>query len=152
MIRSILAVVAGVVTWFLVATLGNFLIRALLPGYTAAEPIFAFTLAMMAARLGLAVLSSLIAGFVCAAIDRGKLATVYWCAAILLAAFPVGALQPVAEIPGVVPPDIPADAGASGGAGRRHAAARETRRLIAKGALASACAAAAKHLTELMQT
>ena len=36
MIRSILAVLTGFVTWFIVATLGNFVIRALLPGVRAA--------------------------------------------------------------------------------------------------------------------
>ena len=87
MLRSILAVIVGFVTWFVVATLGNWLIRALLPGYVAAEPILDFTLAMMAARLGLAVVSSLVAGFVCSAVDRGKPAAVYACAAILLLLF-----------------------------------------------------------------
>jgi hypothetical protein len=87
MVRSILAVVIGFVTWFVVATLLNFLIRALLQGYTAAEPTLDFTLAMMAARLGLAVVSSLVAGFVCSAVDRGKPGAVYACAAILLLFF-----------------------------------------------------------------
>jgi hypothetical protein len=87
MIRSILAVVVGFVTWFVVATLGNLLIRALLPGYVAAEPTLDFTLAMMAARLGLAVVSSLVAGFVGSAVDRGKPGAVYACAAILLLFF-----------------------------------------------------------------
>ena len=87
MVRSILAVVVGFVTWFAVATLGNWLIRALLPGYVAAEPTMDFTLAMMAARLGLAVVSSLVAGFVCSAVDRGKPGAVYACAAVLLLFF-----------------------------------------------------------------
>ena len=87
MVRSILAVVVGFVTWFVVATLLNLLIRALLPGYAAAEPTLEFTLAMMAARLGLAVVSSLVAGFVCSAVDRGKPGAVYACAAILLLFF-----------------------------------------------------------------
>ena len=77
MIRSILAVLAGFVTWFVVATLGNFLIRALLPGLCGrrARP-WTFTLAMMVSRLGLAVVSSLVAGYVCSLVARGKLGAV----------------------------------------------------------------------------
>ncbi len=87
MIRSILAVLAGFVTWFVVATLGNFLIRALLPGYAAAEPGMTFTLAMMVSRLGLAVVSSLVAGYVCSLLARGTLGAAYACAALLLLCF-----------------------------------------------------------------
>ena len=87
MIRSILAVLTGFVTWFVVATLGNFLIRALLPGYVAAEPTMTFTLAMMVARLGLGVLSSLVAGFACSAVARGNPAAAYGCAALLVLCF-----------------------------------------------------------------
>jgi hypothetical protein len=87
MIRSILAVLGGFVTWFVVATLGNFLIRALVPGYVAAEPSMTFTLAMMIARLGLGVVSSLVAGFVCSVVARGNVAAVYGCAALLVLCF-----------------------------------------------------------------
>ena len=52
MIRSIVAVLGGLMTWFVVATLINFLIRAMVVGYAAAEPTMAFTLPMMIARLG----------------------------------------------------------------------------------------------------
>ena len=51
MIRTIVAVLSGLVTWFVVATLINFLIRAMVAGYAAAEPTMAFTLQMMIARL-----------------------------------------------------------------------------------------------------
>jgi hypothetical protein len=87
MIRSILAVLAGFLTWFVVATLGNFLIRALLPGYAAAEPTMSFTLAMMVSRLGLAVVSSLVAGYVCSLVARGKRGAAYACAVVLLLCF-----------------------------------------------------------------
>jgi hypothetical protein len=87
MIRSILAVLTGFVTWLVVATLGNFLIRALLPGYGAAEPTMSFTLAMMVARLGLGVVSSLGAGFACSAVARGNVAAVYGFAAVLVLCF-----------------------------------------------------------------
>ena len=68
MLRSICAVIISVVTWFLVATLGNLLLRALLPGYAAVETAMSFTLPMKLARLALGLISSLSAGIVCAAI------------------------------------------------------------------------------------
>jgi hypothetical protein len=87
MIRSIPAVLTGFVTWFVVAQLGDFLIRALLPGYLAAEPSMSFTLAMMFARLTLAVVSSMVAGFACSAVARGRVAAVYSLAAVLVLCF-----------------------------------------------------------------
>ena len=74
MLRSILAVIAAVITWFVVATIGNFALRAAIPGYTEAEPAMTFTLTMMIGRLVLGIVSSLCAGFVCAVIARGGLA------------------------------------------------------------------------------
>jgi hypothetical protein len=87
MVRSILAVITGVVTWMVVATLINFMIRALLPGYLAAEPTMSFTLAMMFARLGLAVVTSIIAGFAAAAVARDNMIAVYILAALLVVCF-----------------------------------------------------------------
>lgn len=60
--RRILGVLAGLVAWAIVATLLNFGLRAVLPGYAKAEPSFAFTLPMEIGRLALAVLASLAAG------------------------------------------------------------------------------------------
>ncbi len=37
MLKSIVAVVVAVVTWFVVATIGNWILRAPLPGYTTVE-------------------------------------------------------------------------------------------------------------------
>jgi hypothetical protein len=68
MLRSICAVVISVITWFLVATGGNLLIRALLPDYAAVEVSMNFTMPMKIARLVLGLISSLFAGVVCAAI------------------------------------------------------------------------------------
>lgn len=62
MIRSILAVVAGLVVWGLVATLLNFGLRAGLAGYAQAEPTLTFTLSMKIGRLILGALASLAAG------------------------------------------------------------------------------------------
>ena len=57
MIRSILAVIVAVVTWFIVATIGNWILRAALQGYSAVEVSMNFTLTMMICRLVLGLLS-----------------------------------------------------------------------------------------------
>jgi len=65
MLKSILAVIVAVIVWFVVATIGNFVLRLLLPGYSAVEVAMTFTLTMMLCRLLLGLVSSLVAGFVC---------------------------------------------------------------------------------------
>lgn len=70
--RAIAGVVLGIIAWLVVATLGNFLIRATLEGYTAVEASMAFTLPMLVARLALGVISSVCAGVVCAYIAKGS--------------------------------------------------------------------------------
>ncbi len=64
--RTLLALVAALVSWIVVATLLDMLLRHLLTGYRAAEPTLDFTVGMMLARLVLAALSSLVAGAVAA--------------------------------------------------------------------------------------
>ena len=68
MLRSTLAIILAVVTWFVVATIGNRILRAVLPGYSAVEVSLNFTLTMMICRLILGLVSSLCAGFLCAAV------------------------------------------------------------------------------------
>ncbi|WP_029922008.1 hypothetical protein [Nevskia soli] len=68
--RTLFAVIAGAVVWVVVVSLLDRLLRLGIPGYTAAEPTFAFTLIMMLARLGIGALSSLAAGAVAAAVAR----------------------------------------------------------------------------------
>jgi hypothetical protein len=74
MLRSILAVILAVITWFVVATIGNWILRAVLPSYSASEASMNFTLTMMICRLVLGLVSSLCAGFVCATIARNRVA------------------------------------------------------------------------------
>ena len=74
MVRSVLAVMIAVITWFIVATIGNWILRVVLPGYSAVEATMNFTLAMMVCRLLLGLVSSLCAGFVCGAIARNRVA------------------------------------------------------------------------------
>jgi hypothetical protein len=83
MLRSIFAVIAAIVTWFLVATILNLILRVALPGYSQVEPAMTFSLTMMICRLALALVSSLCAGFICAAIvGPGNLAP--WAAGAIL--------------------------------------------------------------------
>jgi len=70
MLRSILAVIISIVTWFVVATVGNWLLRAFLPGYSEVETDMLFTLPMQFARLALGLISSLLAGLICASIAK----------------------------------------------------------------------------------
>jgi hypothetical protein len=64
--RQVIAGVTALITWVLVATLLNRLLRIGLPGYAAAEPTMGFTLAMQWARLALGALASVSAGYVIA--------------------------------------------------------------------------------------
>src|SRR5689334_9570725 len=89
MIRSLLAVIAAVVTWFIVATILNWILRAALPGYSAVEVSMNFTLTMMICRLILGLLSSLGAGFVCATIARNRVAVKVAAAVMVVLFLPV---------------------------------------------------------------
>jgi hypothetical protein len=66
--RTVVGIIAGLVTWALVATLLNFGLRLWLPGYVEAEPLMAFTLVMKVARLALAAFSGVAAGAIVASI------------------------------------------------------------------------------------
>lgn len=87
MFRTAGAVIGGLVAWMVIVTLLNFGIRAGIPGYHAAEPTFSFTLPMMIARLGIAVLASLAAGAVVRRIAPGSAAAPLIVGGILLAMF-----------------------------------------------------------------
>jgi hypothetical protein len=86
-VRAVFAVLAGFVTWFVVATVGNFAIRGVVPGYTDAEPTMQFSLGMLLARLALGAVSSVVSGVACAYIARGVGRPVYVYAVLLLALF-----------------------------------------------------------------
>jgi hypothetical protein len=62
--RSILACLAGLLTWAVVVTVINRVLRLSLPNYTAAEQTLQFTLAMKWARLLMTIVTSLVAGAV----------------------------------------------------------------------------------------
>lgn len=62
--RSIVACIAGLVTWLVVVSVINRVLRVTLPGYTAAEHTLQFTLQMKVARLLMAAITSISAGAV----------------------------------------------------------------------------------------
>ncbi|MDQ2961654.1 MAG: hypothetical protein M3R31_00640 [Pseudomonadota bacterium] len=72
MIRTIAGIVAGLIVWFIVATIGNLLFRVAWPGYVEAELATMFTPVMMVARLLLGALSSICAGLAVAWITKGN--------------------------------------------------------------------------------
>src|SRR6476646_2076812 len=85
--RAILAVVAGLAVWMLVATLLNFGLRAGLAGYTLAEPTMTFTLGMKVARLILGALASVAAGAAAGLIAPSRTGPRWVLGAIILALF-----------------------------------------------------------------
>lgn len=70
--RTILSIIAGLVSWAVVATLINFGLRAAIPGYHAAEATLDFTLTMKIARLLMAAVTSLAAGAVVGWIEANR--------------------------------------------------------------------------------
>jgi len=62
--RSILACLAGLLTWLIAVTVINRLLRLTVPNYTVAEHTLQFTLTMKWARLLMAIVTSLTAGAV----------------------------------------------------------------------------------------
>lgn len=85
--KAILAFAAGVAAWVLVASALDRGLRAVLDGYTTAELQMHFTLAMMAARLALAVITSLVAGAIMGAVAPAATRVPWILGVILLAAF-----------------------------------------------------------------
>ena len=86
-LKTVGAVIAALVTWFLVATVVNLALRAFWPHYHEAEIAFNFTFAMKVARLLLGAISTLGAGFVAAWIDKGRMRAATLTGIVLLALF-----------------------------------------------------------------
>src|SRR5947208_15882540 len=87
MMKTIAAVIAGLIAWILVATAVDLLLRALWPNYHQAEIAFNFTLGMMMARLILGAVSSACGGFVVASITKANSTAVNITGAALLVLF-----------------------------------------------------------------
>src|SRR6516164_9458062 len=85
--KTVGAVIAGLITWFFIATVVNLAFRALWPHYHEAEIAFTFTFAMKFGRLVLGAISTLGAGFVAAWIDKGRMRAATLTAILLLGLF-----------------------------------------------------------------
>jgi hypothetical protein len=85
--RSIGAVIAGLITWIVLATVLNLALRASWSHYHEAETAFNFTFAMKLARLVLGATSTLAAGFVAAWIDKGRMRAATLTGIVLLGLF-----------------------------------------------------------------
>lgn len=70
--RFILACLAGLLTWMVVVSVINRMLRLSLPNYTAAEHTLQFTLSMKWARLLMAIVTSAAAGAVTGWISRSR--------------------------------------------------------------------------------
>ncbi len=87
MARAIIGVVAGVVVWIFIATIGNLAVRAVWPGYAEVEAAMKFTPEMMTCRLLVGALSSLGGGWLAARITNQNSGAIYALAGMLLIAF-----------------------------------------------------------------
>jgi hypothetical protein len=83
MLRNILGVIAGLLTWGVSVTLCNRLMRFGWPAYALAEPSLHFSLAMLLARLVMSLVASVAAGWLAARVANrnGKAA---WSLGLLL--------------------------------------------------------------------
>jgi len=88
MLRNILGVVAGLVSWLIVAAIAGFILRASWPEYVAVADSMNFTLPMMIARLSIGALATLSAGFVIALIARSSIAPLIGGVVLLIAFVP----------------------------------------------------------------
>lgn len=99
MVRTILAVIGGLATWAIVATILDIGVRHALPGYRAAEPLLILTMPMKIARLSLAVIASIAAGFATRAIAPASKIAPWIVGLVMLALFLPSHIQIGARLP-----------------------------------------------------
>ena len=85
--RTVGSILAGLVAWVVIVTVLNFGLRALIPGYHAAEATLEFTSAMKAGRLLEAALTSLAAGAIVRLIAPSSRSAPWIVGLVLLALF-----------------------------------------------------------------
>jgi hypothetical protein len=86
-LRFVLAVVAALVAWAVVATLVNFILRAAIPGYRAEELVVSFSLGSQLARLALALVATAASAVAAFIVSRGMPAAPVAAGLVLLALF-----------------------------------------------------------------
>jgi hypothetical protein len=89
MLRQIGGAIIGVIAWGVVVTVLNLGLRHGWPAYAAVEKAMLFTVPMMAARLSISGISSLVSGFVAAAIGRSGQAALIAGVLLLLIFLPI---------------------------------------------------------------
>jgi hypothetical protein len=87
MLRAIAAVILAVISWFVIATVGNVLLRLTWHDYAEVVRSMKFTLAMLLARITLGTVSSLGAGFIIAWISRASRGATFSLVGLLLLVF-----------------------------------------------------------------
>jgi hypothetical protein len=87
--RLIGGIVVGVLAWGIVVTILNLGLRHGWPAYGAVEKAMLFTVPMMAARLSISGISSLVSGYVAAAIGRSGQAALIAGVLLLLIFLPI---------------------------------------------------------------
>jgi hypothetical protein len=86
-VRYIAAIAAGLVVWAVVATLGNFVLRATISDYRGQELAISFSLIAQVGRLALGVVSTAVAAAATTAIGRGGVGVAVALGVVLLALF-----------------------------------------------------------------
>ena len=89
MLRTIGGVVVGFIVWAIAVTVLNIGLRHGMAGYAAVEKSMAFTVPMMAARLSISGVGSVLSGAAAARVGRGLLAAVIAGVVLLLCFIPV---------------------------------------------------------------
>ena len=87
MAKRILAVIAGLVVWVVIATVAGLIMRGAWPAYAAVADAMTFTLPMMFARLSIGAVATLAAGWVTAVVSRRSTLTALTTGLILLVLF-----------------------------------------------------------------
>jgi hypothetical protein len=85
--RAVVGFIAGFLAWIVVVSLIDRMLRLVLAGYAAAEPLLTFTLGMMAARLGMAAVTSVLAGAALGAVAPANKRTPWVLGVVLVAIF-----------------------------------------------------------------
>lgn len=82
MLRLIGGVIAGILAWIVAVTALNLVLRHGWPAYAAVERSMAFSLPMMATRLGVSAVSSVLGGYVATWVGRHRAAA--WLSGVVL--------------------------------------------------------------------
>ena len=89
MLRTFLAIIAGLVAWVLVATVINLAFRFSWPAYAAVEASMVFTVSMLAMRVAVGAVASLCAGLVVALVGARRTAAFILAVVLLIFFLPV---------------------------------------------------------------